>query len=170
MRAAVVAKPIEGLALPIEEDDSPFGFLAEEPPPFVGAAVPHVPATPEQVAAYRAHRKEVPSWLWIAMGGACVLIVLMLLATAIITSQRAKAKRTASEPAPAVEKSHKIGPKDDDGSAMIRDAERRDGRFYCERICRLPAGRISLRLPERNPLRSSEMYLNPISVSRPTTS
>lgn len=174
LRAAVVAKPLQGVALPGQESDSPFGFLAEEPPPFAGAAVPHSPATPEQIAAYRAHRKEVPSWLWIAMGGACVLIVLMLLATAIITSHRAKAKKAPSEPAPAVEKSQKIGPKEDNGSAMIRGenvpAIGTGERFYRERICRLSVGRTSLRLPERNPFRSSEMYLNPISVNRPTTS
>lgn len=171
---AAVAKPIEGLALPIEESDSPFGFLADEPPPFVGTAVPHAPATPEQIAAYRAHRKEVPVWLWVAMGGACVLIVLMLIATAIITSHRAKAKRAPSESAPAVEKLQTIGPKDDNGSAMLWEenppASKAGERSYRERICRLSAGKTSLRLPERNPFRSSETYLNPISVSLATTS
>ncbi len=161
--AKVVAKPAAGVALPIEDNDSPFGFLAEEPPPFVGGAVQHVPTTPEQVAAYRAHHKEVPIWLWMAVAGGCVLIVVMLLAVVVIKAHRAK--KPPSEPAPAVEKLKKIGPKTDDDPLAARDEP-----IYRERICRLSAGRISLRLPERNPFRSSETYLKPSLVSSPITS
>ena len=95
-----------------------------------------------------------------------VLAVIMLIAAVAIKAHRSR--KLPSEPPPAAEEPKQVvsqaGPPIDPHCATD------DRRPHLARMCRLSAGKISLRLPERNPFKSSEMYLNPIAVSRSITS